>query len=75
MKNLLLWAIPALIPKRRRGQGQAAERDECDGLIVSTCQKRQDEEDRQNSNSNQLEDKEQPCLRRVNRAIFKANSG
>ena len=28
-----------------------------------------------NANSNQLEDKEQAYLRRVNRAIFKANNG
>ena len=37
--------------------------------------KQQEEEERKNANSNQLEDKEQAYLRRVNRAIFKANNG
>ena len=30
---------------------------------------------KKNTNSNQLEDKEQAYLRKVNRAIFKANNG
>ena len=52
-----------------------AERGELGGLIQRALTKQQDDEDRKNSNSNQLEDKEQAYLRKVNRAIFKANNG
>ena len=42
----------------------AAGQDEWDGLIERRCQKQQDEEERRNANSNQVEDKEQTYLRR-----------
>ena len=52
-----------------------AERDEWGGMIERAHKKQQDEEERKNTNSNQLEDKEQAYLRKVNRAMFKANNG
>ena len=52
-----------------------AERDEWGGLIQRALMKQQDEKERKNANSNQLEDKEQAYLRKANRAIFKANNG
>ena len=53
----------------------AAEQDEWDGLIERALQKQLEEEDRKHANSIHLADKEQPYLRRMNRAIFKANNG
>ena len=52
-----------------------AERDEWGFLIQRALMNQQDEEERKNANSNQLEDKEQAYLKKVNRAIFKANNG
>ena len=52
-----------------------AERDAWESLIRRAHRKQQDEDERKNTNSNQLEDREQAYLRRVNRAIFKANNG
>ena len=54
---------------------ESEERDELGGLIQRALTKQQDDEERKNANSNQLEDKEQAYLRKVNRAIFKANNG
>ena len=51
------------------------ERDEWGGLIQRAFMKQQDDEERTNANSNQLEHKDQAYLRKVNRAIFKANNG
>ena len=53
----------------------AAEQDGWDGLIERALQKQLEEEDRKHANSNQLADKEQPYLRRMNRAVPKANNG
>ena len=52
-----------------------AERDEWANLIERAQKKQQDEEEKKNKCPNQLEDKEQAYLRKVNRAIFKANNG
>ena len=52
-----------------------AERDEWTNLIERAQRKQQEEEEKRNQCPNQLEDKEQAYLRRVNRAIFKANNG
>ena len=43
------------------------------GLTEKASQKQQDEEERNDSNSNQLQDMEQTNFMRVNRAIFKTN--
>ena len=51
-----------------------ADRDEWRNLIRRAQTKQQEAEERRNANSNQLEDKDQAYLRRVNRAIFKANN-
>ena len=91
MLNLLVWAIPALIlseddtltelhkehHSKTAGLNQRlaqAEREEWKNLI-ERAQRKQQEEEKRNQCSNQLEDKEQAYLRRVNRAIFKANNG
>ena len=52
-----------------------AEREEWTNLIERARRKQQEEEEKKNICSNQLEDKEQAYLRKVNRAIFKANNG
>ena len=53
-----------------------AELDEWGSLIQREHKKNSRRKRKEkNANSNQLEDKEQACLRRVNRAIFKANNG
>ena len=52
-----------------------AERDEWANLIERARRKQQEEEEKKNKCPNQLEDKEQAYLRKVNRAIFKANNG
>ena len=52
-----------------------AENEEWTKLIERARRKQQEEEEKKNMYSNQLEDKEQAYLRKVNRAIFKANNG
>ena len=52
-----------------------AERDEWTNLIERARRKQEEEEAKKNKCPNQLEDKEQAYLRKVNRAIFKANNG
>ena len=52
-----------------------AERDEWTNLIERARRKQQEEEEMNNMCPNQLEDKEQAYLRKVNRAIYKANNG
>ena len=52
-----------------------AERDEWTNLIERARRKQQEEEEKKNMCPNQLEDKDQAYLRKVNRAIFKANNG
>ena len=52
-----------------------AERDEWTNLIERVRRKQQEEEEKKNMCPNQLEDKEQAYLRKVNRAIFRANNG
>ena len=91
MLNILVWAIPALIlseddtstelhkehHSKAAGLNQRlaeAERDEWTNLI-ERAQRKQDEEEKKNKCPNQLEDKEQAYLRKVNRAMFKANNG
>ena len=43
--------------------------------MIERARRKQQEEEKRNQCPNQLEDKEQTYLRRVNRAIFKANNG
>ena len=77
--NLLVWAIPTLILREDEAatelhkQHHSRDSNGMDGLIESAQQ--QEEVEKRNANSTQLEDREQAYLKRVNRAIFKANNG
>ena len=52
----------------------AAETEEWSELVERAYRKQQEEEDKKNERPNHVED-DQAYLRKVNRAIFKANSG
>ena len=86
MMNLLVWATPDLILVEHETGAElhkehhsrtaelhprltAPEKDDWDGLIERSCRKQEDE-GRKHLSSNEREDKEQPYLRRVNRAIL-----
>ena len=52
-----------------------AERDDWTNLIERARRKQQEEEEKKNMCPNQLEDKDQAYLRKVNRSDFKVNNG